>query len=204
MTAKDIEIGGIENDRRRRTDPVAAFPPEQPVERHVGEPRREVPQRHVDRAQGKGDDAAVAAPVGQFAELGPDRLDVAGVAAKKPWRETAVDDHLHRQRGVFAAGDRLAPADRAAGSLDPHQRDATDLAVVVGLGIAKRQRLDPRDLLLGHRHSSPPTRIVRPSRAALYIASTNSTVSTPSAADDPLTPRPSTTSTRLSAGAQSG
>ena len=199
------QIARIEDDGGGGAHPVPALAAEQAVDRQPRQAPRQVPQRHVDGADGEGDDPAIAGPVGRLAELRPDRLDIAGIAAHEPRREAPLHDHFHRDGGVFRPGDGLAPADGAAGRLQPDQRDMAGLAVVVRLRIAQRESFDPGDLLLAHRKSSSfPTGMVRPSFAARYIASTNSTVSTPSEAGEPLAPRPSTTSTRLSAGAQSG
>ena len=205
LAAEAGEVGGVEDDRGGGADAVAALAAEETVERQAGEMTGEIPERHVDGADGEGDDAAIAGPVGGVAKLGPDRLDVARVAADETLGEAAIDDDLHRQRSVLGTGDRLAPADGAARGLEPDERDMADLAVVVGLGVAEREGLDAGDRFGGHGFSSgAPTATVRPSRAARYMASTNSTVRTPSEAGEPLTPRPSTMSTRLSAGAQSG
>src|SRR4029079_15608764 len=126
-------------------------------------------------------------PVGGLAELRPDRLDVLRIADDQPVAQAAIDDDLGGDRGVVAAGECRAPANGAMGRRGANQGDVTRLAVVVGLGIAERKRLDAGDLLLAHGAVSiVPTRAVRPSRAARYMASTNSTVSTPSEAGDPF------------------
>ena len=162
-------------------------------------------KRHVDGADREGHDAAISRPICGLPELRPHRLDVARIAADEARGETAIDDHLHRQRRVIRPGNRLAPADGPARRLQADERDVADLAVIVRLGVAERKSLDPRYRFLAHRRSfAGQTLTVRPSRAARYMASTNSTVRTPSEAGEPFWARPSTTSTRLSAGAQSG
>src|SRR4029079_15188135 len=84
LAADAVEVGGVEDDGRRGTDPITALAAEQAVERQPSNAPGDVPERHIDGAEGEGDDAAVAGPVGGLAELRPNRLDVLRIAADQP------------------------------------------------------------------------------------------------------------------------
>ena len=119
-------------------------------QRHAQQLALQIPQRHIQRADGEGGDAAhITVPPHLPAQHVPQRFVVQGVLTDQQIRQP-VFQQRHRRVGRLAKlRDRLAPAHCAIAGLDARERDVTRDVVVVRLRIAEGVHVDPAD---GNRH----------------------------------------------------